>query len=45
MLATISCSLYRVVQWTRKLGHKNPEEKPPKRNKTHDLGPVYMERG
>ena len=36
MLATISCSLYRVVQWTRKLGHKKPEEKPPKRNKTHD---------
>ena len=31
MLATISCSLYRVVQWTRKLGHKKPEEKPPKR--------------
>ena len=37
MLAIISCSLYRVVQWTRKLGHKKPEEKPPKRNKTHDL--------
>ena len=37
MLATISCSLYRVVQWTRKLGHKKPEEKPPKRNKTHDF--------
>ena len=37
MLATISCSLYRVVQWARKLGYKKPEEKPPKRNKTHDL--------
>ena len=43
MLATISCSLYRVVQWTRKLGHKKPEEKPPKRNKTHDLTYMYVE--
>ena len=39
MLATISCSLYRVVQWTRKLGHKKPEEKPPKRIRTN----MYVE--